>query len=384
MTAYSVIKAIFRTIFILLNNLYAIPTHLLWMAILQPLLIHCPNLYNTLEGIGYSTLLHMVAFWSWTAGYTVAEAGDDVSDLIDSECLVISNHQSTADVPMLMYLCTNASKRTLGRNIYWIMDVLFKFTNFGWVSTTHGDFFIRQGRETRQMQLAELRDHIQQVYIPRDRTWILLFPEGGFLYKRKDASQAYAIKNGYPVLEHVTLPRVGAMLTIMQALSGAPSPSLLANNGNADVKTIGDGDSLCHAKKEKSLKWIIDLTIAYPKDNPMDLLCIVFGNREPCQTVIYFRRYKVEDVPHTEEALLHWMYDRWAEKDKLLAHFYETGKFPESPTANGDAVKQNGEPRVLKLNTARCCLVHVLYCLSTCIQLGMIYNVISSIFNLLS
>lgn len=70
MTAYSVIKAIFRTIFVLLNNLYAIPTHLLWMAILQPLLINHPNVYYKLEGIGYSTLLHMVAFWNWTAGYT--------------------------------------------------------------------------------------------------------------------------------------------------------------------------------------------------------------------------------------------------------------------------------------------------------------------------
>jgi len=70
MSAYSVIKAIFRTIFILLNNLYAIPTHLLWMAMLRPLLINHPRLYNVLEGIGYSTLLHMVAFWNWTAGYT--------------------------------------------------------------------------------------------------------------------------------------------------------------------------------------------------------------------------------------------------------------------------------------------------------------------------
>lgn len=135
-------------------------------------------------------------------------------------------------------------------------------------------------------------------------------------------------------------------------------------------------------RESKTLKWIIDLTIAYPKGRPLDLFCIVFGNREPCQTVIYFRRYRVEDVPHTEEALLHWMYDRWAEKDKLLAHFYETGRFPESPM--GDGTRQNGEPRVLKLNTAQCCLIHALYCVSTCIQLGMIYNVISSIFNLLS
>lgn len=143
-------------------------------------------------------------------------------------------------------------------------------------------------------------------------------------------------------------------------------------------------DSLCHAKKSKSLKWIIDMTIAYPKGIPLDLFCIVFGNREPCQTVIHFRRHRIEDVPHTEEALLRWMFDRWSEKDKLLAHFYETGKFPESPLGDGVTVKQNGEPRVLKLNTAQCLLVHALYCVSTCIHLSMIYNIISSIVNLVT
>ena len=47
---------------------------------------------------------------------------------------------------------------------------------------------------------------------------------------------SYAIKHGYPVLEHVTLPRVGAMLAIMQALSGASSTSSLSNNVNAEME----------------------------------------------------------------------------------------------------------------------------------------------------
>lgn len=72
----------------------------------------------------------------------VAEAGDDVSDLVSEHALVISNHQSTADVPILFYSLTN--KGDVANHVYWIMDYIFKFTNFGWVSICHGDFFILQ------------------------------------------------------------------------------------------------------------------------------------------------------------------------------------------------------------------------------------------------
>lgn len=47
---------------------------------------------------------------------------------------------------------------------------------------------------------------------------MVLFPEGGFLCKRRETSQKYAKKNNLPILENVTLPRVGAMQTIFDTL----------------------------------------------------------------------------------------------------------------------------------------------------------------------
>lgn len=70
MTIYTVARAICRTLYVLFNNLYAIPTYLVWLAILRPLLINHPGLYNKIEGLGYSWLLHFVASWIWTGGYT--------------------------------------------------------------------------------------------------------------------------------------------------------------------------------------------------------------------------------------------------------------------------------------------------------------------------
>lgn len=70
----------------------------------------------------------------------VVEVGDDIRLCLNERTLVLVNHQSTADVPMLM---TNFnSKAGVLPNIMWIMDRIFKFTNFGIISIIHQDFFI--------------------------------------------------------------------------------------------------------------------------------------------------------------------------------------------------------------------------------------------------
>lgn len=52
---------------------------------------------------------------------------------------------------------------------------------------------------------------------------MVLFPEGGFLCKRRETSQKYAKKNNLPILENVTLPRVGAMRTIFEQVGPVQS-----------------------------------------------------------------------------------------------------------------------------------------------------------------
>lgn len=72
--------------------------------------------------------------------FSVVELGDDIRPCLQERTLVIANHQSTADVPLLM-ASFNARSQILP-NIMWIMDRLFKYTNFGIVSVLHQDFFI--------------------------------------------------------------------------------------------------------------------------------------------------------------------------------------------------------------------------------------------------
>lgn len=72
--------------------------------------------------------------------YPVVEVGDDITPALDQRTLVLVNHQSTADVPMLMSLFN--TKQEVLPNIMWIMDKVFMYTNFGIVSMIHQDFFI--------------------------------------------------------------------------------------------------------------------------------------------------------------------------------------------------------------------------------------------------
>lgn len=60
---------------------------------------------------------------------------------------------------------------------------------------------------------------------------MVLFPEGGFLRKRKAVSQKYAQKNNLPLLNYVSLPRVGALQAIMNTVG----PHSVLKNNNSSI-----------------------------------------------------------------------------------------------------------------------------------------------------
>lgn len=62
---------------------------------------------------------------------------------------------------------------------------------------------------------------------------MVLFPEGGFLRKRREVSQRYAEKNNLPHLKYVSLPRIGALKAILDVLATRSS----IGNNNATKRT---------------------------------------------------------------------------------------------------------------------------------------------------
>lgn len=418
-------RALFRTVFVIVNNIYCVPTYLVWMFLLLPLKKINESCYFKIEGILFHWLLANVSMWSSSAGYDLVELGDDISPAMDERTLVIANHQSTSDVPLLM-AAFNVKKGVLP-NIMWIMDRMFKYTNFGAVSLLHQDFFIASGKSNREKSLLDLKSHLRKSYIPRQRKWMMLFPEGGFLRKRKEVSQRFAEKNNLPTLNHVTVPRVGAMKTIVDVLGSLDSPCLeedkiMNNSGYVDntmsIVTDGFDSSLINVdhqqqqqqqhqpkqydvtnnssstiinseaintddcdsfkdspltklngKMNDCLEYILDITIGYPNGKPLDLPNIVHGLRNPCQTYLFYRLYRSSEVPRDSESLTQWLYDRFIEKEKLLDEFYRTGMFPCGSSSM--------LPTVIQQDLLRFLLIHLFFITSTYVHYQLILMLIN-------
>lgn len=222
--------------------------------------------------------------------------------------LLLCNHISTADVPLIMQSFSTLTNQSL----LWVLDAQFKPTNFGVVCGSHGDFFVAKNSFTEGL----LRD---QVLKHPDRNLLILFPEGGFLRKRIEGSNRYAIKNGLPLTKYVTHPRFGAFKDLIDPSVGVTH--------------------------------IIDTTLLYDDiKNPLSILDIAFGTRkEP--VILNYKVYQRSEINPTEE----WLRNIWLEKDRLMTRFYE----------DRDSVYRQfeGTLRVAQLDWYKVLSVHLFYLL---------------------
>jgi len=324
-------KYLIRIILITVNNIYCIPTHAFILLLFYPIFIISPSTFYKIEETMFTWLLSMVSCWSYSAGYQIAESGDSLDQSMKEKILFMPNHQSTADVPFLMTIFS--PRNGYSGKVMWLMDKVFKFTNFGVVSWIHDDFFIQAGKSTRDQSLRELRTHLRKVFIDKDRDCLVLFPEGGFLRKRKAVSQSFAKKMDLPQLEYCTIPRTGALDVIMEELGpNATSPI------------------------ESRITKVVDVTIAYPEGKPLDLQSIITGWRNPCTTYVHYRVFDTSEVPQDSAEIFKWMVDKYEEKERMLKEFYETGEFPYK-MFDPDA----SPPTVIQHNAALYTLRHIFF-----------------------
>ncbi|KAI1720660.1 acyltransferase domain-containing protein [Ditylenchus destructor] len=299
-----------------------------------------PRFYWYYEGKLYVWLQAFIAYWGYTADYDVYEYGDDITELCEKErILLICNHQSTADVPTLFSLLQ--SKGVATRKTLWLMDVMFRWTPFGIIGNMHGDYFIQQGKATRDKELIRLKEHLQKVFWNRDRRLVILFPEGGFYYKRVESSQRYARENGYPHLKWSTLPRLGAVRTILEEVGPRKEESEEQIQKSRSIsKLLKDTVGAIREKKyvkdtRPPIKYILDVTIAYPNGQPLSLATMIFGAREKCDIAVNYKIYDATEVPfEDEESLRKWMFHVYEEKDKILDNYYKTGAFHSGENGN--------------------------------------------------
>jgi len=68
-----------------------------------------------------------------------------------------------------------------------------------------------------------------------------------------------------------------------------------------------------------------------------------FQGRLPRSVNMYWRRFRVADIPIAEEHFKAWILDRWREKDDLLDFFAGNQHFPAniSPANHGDRLDKD-------------------------------------------
>lgn len=106
--------------------------------------------------------------------------------------IVVSNHQSTLDIPLLY---------VLSFNFKWVSKrEVYKIPFFGWVLWMHGDVAIeRGGVASARKMMADC-----EKYLDRGVS-VIMFPEGtrtktGHVNNFKEGAMTLAVQSGYPIL----------------------------------------------------------------------------------------------------------------------------------------------------------------------------------------
>lgn len=292
-----------RFVVTLINQILVVPSWFAIITALQPIKYLNYTWYLSIEGVMYKHLLDLVSYWAWVEGFRLYESGTDIKQYVNARCLVLPNHQSTNDIPILFGVFHN--KLALSSNVMWVSDLELMFSHIGVVCLIHGDMFVRQklGSAQREKTLKGVENHLKDKFIGRKRNWCIVFPEGGFFRKRKAPSQQYSIKKGYPVFEHLSGPRVFGVEKILQTIE------------NNDPK--------------RPFEYILDVIIAYQDQSRcVGLPDLVFSGRYPEDIHVHYKLYPVSDLNRdSTQSLEVSLFKIWEQKEKMLRNFYQFGYF---------------------------------------------------------
>lgn len=82
--------------------------------------------------------------------------------------------------------------------------------------------------------------------------------------------------------------------------------------------------------KHNGIEWVVDMTLAYPNAEAIDMPGICIGWWEPRNIHVHYRAYPLSDIPANLEGRTAWLYDRYTEKELILDNFYQHGSSLDS------------------------------------------------------
>ena len=227
-------------------------------------------------------------------GVKVVVSGDFVPEL--ENAIVLSNHQSMADIPVSFTL--GWDKKRLGDQKWFVKDIIKYFPGVGWGMLFLDCLFVKRNWTADKAYIYRIFEKFLLYKIP---IWLLTFAEGTrFTPSKSVKSNAYARENGQKPLRHLLIPR-----------------------------TKGFAASACALREH--LDAVYDVSICYHEGVPT-LWQFTQGRTKLVN--LHVRRFPIADLPQDEEALSDWLLKLYAEKDELMDAFYRLGEFPAPASAD--------------------------------------------------
>ncbi len=196
--------------------------------------------------------------------------------------IVIANHQSMSDIPILLALGWN--RDTLGDYKWFVKDIIKYVPGVGWGMLFLDCIFLKRNWDSDEQKIKETFNKFHHYKIP---LWLLIFPEGTRVTPEKlERSNNYAKIKGIPETKKVLLPRTKGFASSIVGLRG-------------------------HAKA------VYDITILYKGKIPSLFDLFVGGKRD---VVLKVQRFPLDEAFSSSDPLSYekWLQTKFLEKDKFL------------------------------------------------------------------
>ncbi|KAJ2174090.1 hypothetical protein EV181_007254, partial [Coemansia sp. RSA 532] len=215
------------------------------------------------------------------ASRTIDDLNNWFAPAIEHGCMVVSNHQTYFDWIIIWILSYYV--RCHGYMKIILKAELKNVPVFGW-GMQFLDFIFLKRKWADDKQT--FTDHMQRIVEHDDPAWLLIFPEGTVICKKRTAiSNKYADKMGVRHPEHTLLPRVS-------------------------------GSRVCLSQLRPRIKYLYDLTIGYEglksgdiPENEYGLVSMYGKCVYPREIHIHVKKYPVAEIPDDEEGFSAWMHN---------------------------------------------------------------------------
>ncbi|KAH8304008.1 hypothetical protein KR018_003321 [Drosophila ironensis] len=240
----------------------------------------------------HSTLVCVAEWYAGTKLRVYIDPEDEKKYIGKEHALLLMNH--SYEIDWLTAWMITEKLGLLGNAKAYAKKMLRYVPIMGWAWWMAEFIFLDRNFDKDKIVIKK---QLKEIFAYPDPVVLLLNAEGTrFTPAKHEASVKFAQERGMPVLKHHLIPRTKGFTASLPTMRG-----------------------ICPG--------IVDINIAFKKNAEPKPTMLTQLNGDAVEPYMYIRRLPLSVVPEDEEKAAQWMQDFFAEKDRLMESFHETGCF---------------------------------------------------------